>query len=409
MSDNEDRELQALQRQLDDAFQTTRPRAGYEDDLWSRMQARRPPWAQVRDFFAGLLASVRRVPAAPAAGVAVVLVLAIGIGIISLKGPGGGGGGAATSREAGTAPVQGGAAFSAFGRLPPPGLQPVTGADTAPKTAGPTGPLAGQSAVALYFGPANLVWVGQFNIQLTSAPVYRYAEPATADAVQFAASLGASRQTGLEGLAPLGSYSGSGFVLGVAGTSQSPLREPFFVLTPDRSTLPAPGPTAIDTASAFLAGHHLVPAWPYVVATVQSAEVVRVLYLRQFAVQGVGQAYMVDGIGERHGLEVDLRGGQPLQAAGPLPLTLDSADYPVISAGRAVQSALKSSPAGPASIEPTPTVRLTTVELVYALAVAGDHSFYEPAFLFSGSFTHNGVTYVKRVLVPAVDPSQRTG
>jgi hypothetical protein len=39
---------------------------------------------------------------------------------------------------------------------------------------------------------------------------------------------------------------------------------------------------------------------------------------------------------------------------------------------------------------------------VYALAVAGDHSFYEPAFLFSGTFTNNGVTYEKRVLVPAV-------
>jgi hypothetical protein len=43
---------------------------------------------------------------------------------------------------------------------------------------------------------------------------------------------------------------------------------------------------------------------------------------------------------------------------------------------------------------------------VYALAWAGDHSFYEPAYLFSGTFTYNGTTYVKRVLVPAVDPSQ---
>ena len=197
----------------------------------------------------------------------------------------------------------------------------------------------------------------------------------------------------------------------MTGTTSSPLREPSFDLTPDRSTLPDPGPTATKTADAFLAAHNLLPAWPYVVATVTvpSADVVRVLYLRQFAVQGVGQTYMVDGVGERHGLEVDLRGGQPLQAAGPLPVTLDSADYPVISAGQAVQSALKSSPAAAASIEPTPTVRLTTVELVYALAFAGDHGFYEPAFLFSGTFTHNGVTYVKRVLVPAVDPSQRSG
>ena len=36
MSDNEDLELQALQRQLDDAFETTRPRAGYEDECAKR-------------------------------------------------------------------------------------------------------------------------------------------------------------------------------------------------------------------------------------------------------------------------------------------------------------------------------------------------------------------------------------
>jgi hypothetical protein len=402
MSDKEDLDLQALQRQLDDAFQTTRPRAGFEDDLWSRMQARRPAGEWLRDFLAGLLASVRRVPGAPAAAVAVVLVLAIGIGIVSLRGPGGGGAGStATSRDSGTAPFAG-AGSGAFGRLPAPALQPVPNADTAPKTVGPTGPLAGQSAAGLYFGPANLVWAGQFNIQVTRAPVYRYVEPTTATADQFANTLGASRQAGLEGTAPLGSYTGSGFVLGVAGTSQSPLREPFFFLTPDRSTLPAPGPTAIDTADAFLAAHHLLPAWPYVVATAMSADVVRVLYLRQFAVQGVGQAYLVDGVGERHGLEVDLRGGQPLQAGGPLPLTLDTADYPVISSDQAVRAAVASKSAASASLAVPPTVRLTKVELVYALAVAGDHSFYEPAFLFSGTFTNNGVTYEKRVLVPAV-------
>jgi hypothetical protein len=404
MSDNEDSELQALQRQLEDAFETTRPRAGFEDDLWSRMQARRPLWVQVRDFFAGLLVAVRRVPAAPAATVAVVLVLAIGIGIISLRGPGGGGGssgGAAASRDTGTGPFAG-AASGAFGRLPAPALQPVTGPDVAPKTAGPSGPLASQSVAGLYFGPANLVWAGQFNIQATTAPVYRYAEPTSAAADQFASSLGASRQPGTAGQVGLGSYSATGFVLGVTGTIPSPLREPFFYLTPDRSTLPAPGPTATDTSNAFLAAHNLVPAWPYVVAIVPSADVMRVLYLRQFAVQGVGEAYLVDGVGERHGLEVDLRGGQPLQVGGPLPVSLDTADYPIISGDQALRAALASKPAMAASLAVTPTVRLTKVELVYALVAAGDHSFYEPAFLFSGTFTNNGVTYEKRVLVPAV-------
>jgi hypothetical protein len=41
---------------------------------------------------------------------------------------------------------------------------------------------------------------------------------------------------------------------------------------------------------------------------------------------------------------------------------------------------------------------------VYTLVWAGDHSFYEPAFLFSGTFTYLGTSYVKRVLVPAVAP-----
>lgn len=403
MSDkDEDVELQALQRQLDDAFQTTRPRAGFEDDLWSRIQASRPPWIRARAFVAGLVASVRRVPAG---AVAFVLFVAIGAGLLSLGGFHGGGGASggstATNRESGAAPMAG-AAPGAFGRLPAPALQPVPNGDTAPKTAVPGGIFSGQSTVGLYFGPAKLEWAGPLNIQATSAPVYRYSEPAAATADLFAASLGASRQSGAAVPAGLGSYSGAGFVLAVTGTTPSPVREPSFDLTPDRSTLPPPGPTATDTAAAFLSAHNLLPAWPFVVVTVSSADVVRVLYLRQFAVQGVGQAYLVDGVGERRGLEVDLRGGQPLQAVGPLPVTLETAGYPIISAGQAVKLALASSPAGPASMQPIPTVRLTTVQLVYALAIAGDNGFYEPAFLFSGTFTNNGVTYEKRVLVPAV-------
>jgi hypothetical protein len=78
-------------------------------------------------------------------------------------------------------------------------------------------------------------------------------------------------------------------------------------------------------------------------------------------------------------------------------------DYPVISTGQAIGAALASSSAGPGA----PAVQLSRAEVVYILVVAGDHSFYEPAFLFSGSFTVNGHPYVERILVPAVDPSQR--
>jgi hypothetical protein len=94
-------------------------------------------------------------------------------------------------------------------------------------------------------------------------------------------------------------------------------------------------------------------------------------------------------------------------ATGQLPVSLDTATYPIITADEAVRSALASSPGVPAS-PAAPSVALTSAELVYTLVVAGDHSFYEPAILFSGSFTVEGKPYVKRVLVPAVDPSQRS-
>jgi hypothetical protein len=53
-------------------------------------------------------------------------------------------------------------------------------------------------------------------------------------------------------------------------------------------------------------------------------------------------------------------------------------------------------------------VKLTEAALVYVLATAGAQSFYEPAYLFSGTFQMSGATYVMRVLVPAIDPSQRS-
>jgi hypothetical protein len=402
MSDNEeDVQLEALQRQLDDAFLTTRPRAGFEDDLWSRMQARRPLGVRARDFVAGLLATLRRVPGAPAAAVAVVLVLAIGVGIVSLRTPGGGGGAAgssATSRDSQTAPLAGGpAASGAFGRLPAPALQPVpVGAAGGPKAASPAqGP-----TVVLYLGPANLVWAGPLTLIPNRAPVFRYQEPAPIDADRFAMALGASPTTRTADA--LGNYSGNGFVLGVTGSGTQPPAEPSFYLTPDRSQLPAQRPTPTATANAYLTAHKLMPAWPYVIAVEDYGTTVRVDYLRQFAVPGFGFAYAVDASGARHGLAVDIVDGQPAQVAGPLPLSLEAADYPLIPGDQALRAAVVSNPAAAASLAVTPTVRLTRLELVYALVVAGDQGFYEPAFLFSGTFTNNGVIYEKRVLVPAV-------
>jgi hypothetical protein len=394
MNDDEDLELQALQRRLDDAFQTTRPRAGFEDELWSKMQAHRPLWSRVGDFFSGLGVSIREAPAVPAAAVAVVLVVALGIGIIARSGVHFGAGGASTtSSEAPAQAALGSRYAGTFGRLPVPAA--AAGTNAPPKVANPSNDTGGGLAYAnAYAGPVNLVWAGQFTVSLTNAPVYRYFEPSSADADQFATSIGASRQSG--------SYAGNGFVLAVGGTSRAFVREPSYAITPDRSKLPPPGATPVETANAFLTAHGLAPMWPYTVITTQIADVVRVLYVRQFDLPGGGHAYLVDPTGERYGIEVDLRNGQPLQASGPMLLYLDVAVYPIISGDQAVRSALATS-ANSAAFN-VPTVRLTSVELVYALAIAADHSFYEPVFLFSGTFTQNGIAYVKRVIVPAVGP-----
>ena len=88
------------------------------------------------------------------------------------------------------------------------------------------------------------------------------------------------------------------------------------------------------------------------------------------------------------------------------PLNLDTASYQLITESQAVQLAVASPASGSQVISPTPVVALDQVELVYALAFSGGEGYYEPAYLFSGSFQYQGQTLVKRVLVPAVDPAQ---
>ncbi|HET6312017.1 MAG TPA: hypothetical protein VFH00_13565 [Candidatus Nitrosotalea sp.] len=423
MSDQEDElELAALQRELDDAFETTRPRAGFEDELWTRMQARRPAGTRLRDAWLGFVQGVRAVPAVPTAAVAALLVVAIGAGVVTMSGFGRGGS-TSTGTSLSAAPARDNIAGSgneisrgAFGKLPAPSLSAG-----APTKAGigdgyTTAPTTQPSAAAPgggYTGPVTLTWTGKLELTIPSAPVFRYHEPSTNAADQFATSLGAILQGRPAGY--LGNYETRDFNIRVRGTVQSPAREPTYVLLPITALPPivaAGGPA--DVASVFLAEHSLIPTWPYTtqIGDVQGGafalgDQTKVMFLRQFAVKGYGNAYVIDAIGERSGLEVDLKGNTPTAAGGPLPLDLESASYPIISADEAIRSALASSPA-PAGAANVPNVALTDAELVYALVVAGDHSFYEPAVLFSGKYTVNGTTYVKRVLVPAVDPTQRS-
>ena len=406
MNEPEDLEHEALKRQLDDAFETTRPRAGFEDELWTRMQARRPVGTRLRDAWLGLVAGIREAPGVPMAAVAAVLVVVLGAGVVVYSGLGRGGG-SATSTAGGAefAPQQPASLGSpgAFGRLPSPVL-----AKGAPATSNASAGAAPSVTApgAAYTGPVALTWTGKLDLTISTAPVFRYHEPSTNTADQFATSLGAvlvSRPAGY-----LGSYQTTDFSVRVRGTIQSPPHEPSYIVLPIASTgaIDAAGGPA-DVALVFLAERSLAPTWQYTSEVVASGDVSKVTLMRQFGVTGYGYAYLVDSTGERYGIEVDLNGSRPISATGPLPLSVDTASYPIISADQAVRSALASSPAGAGSAG-VPTATLTTAELVYSLVVAGDHSFYEPSVLFSGTFTVNGITYMKRVLVPAIDPSQRS-
>jgi hypothetical protein len=71
---------------------------------------------------------------------------------------------------------------------------------------------------------------------------------------------------------------------------------------------------------------------------------------------------------------------------------------------RALVGTSASASASPAA----PVARLDHAEVVYVLVPAGDHSFYEPAFLFTGTLQSGGQSYTKHVLIPAVDPNQRS-
>jgi hypothetical protein len=416
MSEPEDLELEALQRQPDDAFETTRPRRGFEDELWVRMQARRPFMMRLREGLAGLVDGVREAPAIPAAAVATVLIVVIGVTIFTVGGFRLHGGTSETSSAqfAGRAV---GPAGLAFGRVPAPGLSASSRSPldmTASQASGTAGspaiaPLPSSvSSVNLYLGPATLTWAGHLDLAITQAPVYRYQEPSAAQADQFGVSLGGSPQKTRATPGYLGTYTGATFTVDVRGSIQSPPSEPFFVLAQTSPSTLAPGAEASTTASQFLAAHSLVPSWPNEVVVESAGDLVRVEYLRLFDVPGTAHAYLVDASGNRYGLAVDLNEGVPVRAAGPLPLNLDVASYPIISSDQAVAAALSSAPVASSTLVSVPAVQLTSAELVYAVAWSDGHGFYEPCFLFSGSFTANGVTYVKRVLVPAVDPALRT-
>jgi hypothetical protein len=393
----EELELQALQRELDDAFATTRPRRGFDHELWARMQSARPASSRVREALAGFWQGVRTIPAVPAAAVAAGLVVVIGVGFLAYSGirlgPRGGGNAAMSN----AAPVTKDLGQAGFGKLPSP---PFGRAGTAPplSTSGAE-QYAGQ-------GPVQFVWAGQFDSTVPSAaPVFRYDEPTTAIADQFASTVGAALRDRPEGF--LGEYSTSDYSLKVRGTISAPVSTPAYFIFASSAMPPvnAAGATPDDLAREFLAEHNLYPDWSFAVMVDRSGDPVRVRYQRQFYVGPYGPVYLVDYNGTRYGLEVDLSANRPVLASGLLPVPLQSSTYGIMSERDAIMPQL-ATPTVAGSSPPLVAV-LTHVELVYVLVPAGDHSFYEPAYLFSGNVQVGGKTYAKNLLVPAVVPSQR--
>jgi hypothetical protein len=399
--DGDELELAALQRQLDDAFETTRPRAGFDDELWLRVQAGRPAPRRLRDAFAGLWGAVRAVPVVPATAIAAICIVALTVGLLVHSGAHLGGGGA-NSASGQYAPIAGNLSAGNFGKLPTPVFYGAKA--NVPSTSD------GQQASAASV-PVQYTWTGKLTLNITTAPVFRYSEPSANAADQFATALGAVLRDRPSGF--LGDYSASDYTLKVRGTVQAPPSSPAYFIFSSTAmpAIDAAGAGPGDQATIFLAQHSLVPQWIYTLEADTSGDPVKVRYERQFDAPGYGQAYLVDANGQRYGLEVDLSANRPVLVSGMLPVSLDEADYRVISADDAVRAALASAPTAiagaPAGASPRAAVQLDQAELVYVLVPAGDHSFYEPAILFSGSQKAGGQTVVTHVLVPAVDPSQR--
>ena len=395
MNEEDDLELMALQRQLDDAFQTTRPRPAFEDELWSRMQSSRPIWVRIRDGLAGLVKAIRESPAVPSAAVAVALVVVLGAGIYTLRGFHGGGGASTAAGTVKGSDSAGEPQLGRFDRLPRPVFSGVV-----------AGPQTNPSAVGgpAYGGPATLVWAGDLQVTATALPVYRFSEPTRNEANRFAASVGAV-PSGDVAQGGIGVYAGHDFTVVVLASVAQPAREPYVNVSDLKSTVASTG-DSVEVATAYLDAHHLLPTWPFQTSVKTSGPTVQVIFLRAFDVPGLGQASLVDSAGNRYGTEVDFAPGTAAAFENaPMPLTLEPSTYPIISADQAIRSMGAASAPADASI---PVVRMTKAELVYTLVWGGDHSYYEPAYLFSGTFSDHGVVKVKRVLVPAVVPSLLT-
>ena len=217
-----DPETDALERQLNSAFASARPRPEFEDELWQRIRDRGGLRLRLREAWAGLSGTPL---VASGAGLAALVLVAL-IAIVSLRAGGGGHssmGGAAPSRSSAS--------------LPAPALKAGEGQASAVDAQVP--------AAIPYYGPANLSWSGSLPTLPTTAPVLSFQPPAP-DAISAFTTQAAL---------------GDPYVLSVDLTGP----EPRYSIHNGSQAASGPAPSEQDAkraADAFLADHHLQPGWP---------------------------------------------------------------------------------------------------------------------------------------------------
>jgi hypothetical protein len=385
----DDPELKRLQERLDTAFATARPRRGFEDELWSRLERRQPFWAH-------LWTGARRVNLLAYAGGVAALVVVLGLGglVLTSYHPGGASSATSTSSESGGAKSQAPRADSAsFGALPRPAVR--SGTPSAAQTS-PAG-----SPNSEYPGPVTVIAVTATIALPPAAPVGRYREPTAADADRIAANAGASPAAPIP-VGALGRYIGPGYALVVLPTDPELGAEPRLLITSTRP--PSAGPAAddqaaVDLARAFLGGLQAGPdpaaGSPQVV---HRGALVAVLWRRVLG--AAANAVVVGADGAALGWQVTVSSVTTVSdASAPAPLPLEIAQYPIADAQELARAAMAA--AGGSG----PQVVLDTAQLVYVVAADGAFGYFEPAVLYTGHFTVDGVQHQKRVIVPAVASS----
>ena len=122
---------------------------------------------------------------------------------------------------------------------------------------------------------------------------------------------------------------------------------------------------------------------------------------------GQGLVTQVDQLGEPAGADFTIRpDGVVLRAIVPVQLELQASAYPARASQQLAQDAVNAPPPSSVGLSALPQVQLSQASLVYIAVAAGGFGYFEPAYLFSGTFIAGAARYEKRVLVPALEAAQ---